>query len=101
SACAGHPRQVRHPISLIPHQRADRGQIHAREPGAAVEQRAAGSQDFKCTVFRRKDMDCIMKNGFEISAVIPASPAEIYEAWLSTKGHTSMTGSPARVSGKV
>ena len=42
-----------------------------------------------------------MKNGFEISAVIPASPAEIYEAWLSTKGHTSMTGSPARVSGKV
>ena len=42
-----------------------------------------------------------MKNGFEISAVIPASPAEIYEAWLSTKGHTSMTGSPARVSRKV
>jgi len=42
-----------------------------------------------------------MKNGFEISAVIPASPAEIYEASLSTKGHTSMTGSPARVSRKV
>jgi activator of HSP90 ATPase len=42
-----------------------------------------------------------MKNRFEISAVIPASPAEIYEAWLSTKGHTSMTGSPARVSRKV
>ena len=42
-----------------------------------------------------------MKNGFKISAVIPATAAEIYEAWLSTKGHTSMTGSPARVSGKV
>ncbi len=42
-----------------------------------------------------------MKNGFKMSAVIPASPAEIYNAWLSTKGHTLMTGSPARVSGKV
>ncbi len=42
-----------------------------------------------------------MKNGFKMSAVIPASPAEIYHAWLSTKGHTLMTGSPARVSGKV
>jgi activator of HSP90 ATPase len=42
-----------------------------------------------------------MKNGFKISAVIPATPAEIYKAWLSTKGHTLMTGSPARVSGKV
>jgi len=42
-----------------------------------------------------------MKNGFKISAVIPATAAEIYEAWLSTKGHTSMTGSPARASGKV
>ncbi len=42
-----------------------------------------------------------MKNGFKMSAVIPASPAEIYQAWLSTKGHTLMTGSPARVSGKV
>jgi activator of HSP90 ATPase len=42
-----------------------------------------------------------MKNGFKISAVILATPAEIYKAWLSTKGHTLMTGSPARVSGKV
>jgi activator of HSP90 ATPase len=42
-----------------------------------------------------------MKNGFKISAVIPATPAEIYRAWLSTKGHMSMTGSVARVSGKV
>ena len=42
-----------------------------------------------------------MKNGFKVSAVIPATPDEIYRAWLSTKGHTAMTGSPARVSGKV
>jgi activator of HSP90 ATPase len=41
-----------------------------------------------------------MKNGFKISAIISATPAEIYKAWLSTKGHTAMTGSPAKVSGK-
>ena len=42
-----------------------------------------------------------MKNGFKLSAVIPAQPAEIYKAWLSTKGHTAMTGSPAKVDGKI
>ena len=42
-----------------------------------------------------------MKNGFKVSAVIPATPEELYEAWLSTKGHTAMTGSVARVRGKV
>jgi activator of HSP90 ATPase len=42
-----------------------------------------------------------MKNGFKLSAVIPAAPAKIYKAWLSAKGHTAMTGSPAKVSGKV
>ena len=42
-----------------------------------------------------------MKNGFKLSAVIPAKPAEIYKAWLSTKGHTAMTGSPAKVNSKV
>ena len=43
----------------------------------------------------------MMKNGFKISVVILAEPAEIYGAWLSTRGHTLMTGSPARVSGKA
>jgi len=42
-----------------------------------------------------------MKNGFKLSAIIPAKPAEIYKAWLSTKGHTAMTGSPAKVDGKI
>ena len=42
-----------------------------------------------------------MKNGFTISAVIPAKASEIYKAWLSTKGHAAMTGSPAKVEGKV
>ena len=42
-----------------------------------------------------------MKNGFKLSAVIPAKPADIYKAWLSTKGHAAMTGSPAKVNGKI
>jgi len=42
-----------------------------------------------------------LKNGFKISAVIPAKPAVIYKAWLSTKGHTAMTGSSAKVNGKI
>ena len=41
------------------------------------------------------------KNKYSISAMIPASAAEIYKAWLNSKGHTAMTGSPAKVSGKV
>src|SRR5258706_15155880 len=42
-----------------------------------------------------------MKNGFKLSAIIPAKPNEIYKAWLSTKGHTAMTGNPAKVNSKV
>jgi activator of HSP90 ATPase len=42
-----------------------------------------------------------MKNGFKLSAVIPVAPADIYKAWLSTKGHAAMTGNPAKVNGKV
>jgi activator of HSP90 ATPase len=41
------------------------------------------------------------KNGFILSEVITAKPGEIYEAWLSSAGHTAMTGSPAKVDGKV
>ena len=42
-----------------------------------------------------------MKNGFTLSAVIPARASEIYKAWLSTKGHTAMTGSPAKMNGRI
>ena len=42
-----------------------------------------------------------MKNGFTLSEIIPAKPAEIYEAWLSSEGHTALTGSPAKVEGNV
>jgi len=42
-----------------------------------------------------------MKNGFTISAIIPATPSDIFKAWLSSKGHTAMTDSPAKVNGRV
>lgn len=41
------------------------------------------------------------KKGFTLSTVIPASAERIYKAWLSSKGHSAMTGSPAKVTGRV
>jgi activator of HSP90 ATPase len=38
---------------------------------------------------------------FTVSATIPATPKEVYDAWISSKGHAAMTGSAARVSAKV
>jgi uncharacterized protein YndB with AHSA1/START domain len=38
---------------------------------------------------------------FTVSAVIPAKPKAIYDAWLDTKGHTAMTGAPAKASKKA
>ena len=32
---------------------------------------------------------------FEVSQVFPATPEAIYRAWLSSDGHSAMTGSPA------
>jgi len=42
-----------------------------------------------------------MKNGFTVSGVVPAKPVDVYEAWLSSEGHTAMTGSPANVDRNV
>ena len=42
-----------------------------------------------------------MKNGFTLSEILPAKASQIYKAWLSSEGHTAMTGSPATVDGTV
>ena len=34
---------------------------------------------------------------FTVSTVLPVSPKQIYEAWLSSVGHSQMTGSQAEV----
>ncbi len=38
---------------------------------------------------------------FTVSTLLPATPDEVYQAWLSSEGHTDMTGSPAKVSARV
>jgi activator of HSP90 ATPase len=40
-------------------------------------------------------------DSIKASAVIPASPREIYDAWMSGKGHGEMTGSSAKVAARV
>ncbi len=38
---------------------------------------------------------------FEVSQLFPASPEAIYRAWLSSDGHSAMTGSPATATDMV
>jgi activator of HSP90 ATPase len=38
---------------------------------------------------------------FDISALIPATPQEVYAAWLSSEGHSQMTGGFASVTAEV
>jgi activator of HSP90 ATPase len=38
---------------------------------------------------------------FVVSTLLPAAPDEVYAAWLSSDGHSAMTGSPATASDKV
>ena len=42
-----------------------------------------------------------MKNEFTVSETLGTSAETIYTAWLSTQGHTLMTGSPAKVDRRV
>ncbi len=35
---------------------------------------------------------------FEVSALIPATPEAIFDAWLDSRAHGEMTGSPAKAS---
>ena len=37
---------------------------------------------------------------FTVSTDLPARPEQIYEAWLSSEGHSQMTGSPAEIEGR-
>jgi len=38
---------------------------------------------------------------FKLIHVFPASPKVIYDTWLSSRGHTAMTGGKAKVSAKL
>ena len=34
---------------------------------------------------------------FTVSDVLPATPAAVYDAWMSSEGHAAMTGAPAAI----
>ena len=38
---------------------------------------------------------------YELEAVLPATPEEVYAAWMSSEGHTAMTGAEAHVDPRV
>ena len=38
-----------------------------------------------------------MAYDFELSTELPATPEAVYEAWMSSQGHTAMTGAAAKV----
>lgn len=42
-----------------------------------------------------------MKNGFTVSEIFNAKASDLYNAWLSSEGHSAITGSPANVEGEV
>ncbi len=42
-----------------------------------------------------------MDNEFTITTFVPALPEKVFRAWLSSEGHSAMTGSPARVEPRV
>jgi activator of HSP90 ATPase len=42
-----------------------------------------------------------MTEELKLTAIIPASPKEIYEAWMNSKKHSAMTGSEAKVDPRV
>ena len=42
-----------------------------------------------------------MPYNFTLTTLIPASPQEIYEAWLDSVTHSEMTGSQAMMSDEI
>ena len=42
-----------------------------------------------------------MKNEFTLTVMINAKAGAIYKAWLSSEGHSAITGSPAKIDGTV
>ena len=42
-----------------------------------------------------------MKTAFRVTSWLPADPEKVFRAWLSSAGHTAMTGSPAKVTPRV
>jgi uncharacterized protein YndB with AHSA1/START domain len=65
--------------------------IEMSEVGVARDKIAAG----------RRLKEVQMPYTFTLTTTIPASPAEIYEAWLDSLGHSAMTGGEAKMSAEI
>jgi len=50
---------------------------------------------------RERSKEACMPYTFTLTATIPATPVEIYEAWLDSIGHSEMTGGEATMSEEV
>jgi uncharacterized protein YndB with AHSA1/START domain len=53
------------------------------------------------SAWRVLSKEACMPYTFTLTATIPATPVEIYEAWLDSIGHSEMTGGEATMSGEV
>jgi uncharacterized protein YndB with AHSA1/START domain len=53
------------------------------------------------TIHRRASKELSMPYTFTLTAAIPATPVEIYQAWLDSLGHSEMTGGEASMSDEV
>jgi uncharacterized protein YndB with AHSA1/START domain len=42
-----------------------------------------------------------MPYDFELTALLPATPQQVYDAWLSSEGHSTMTGGAATINPDV
>ncbi len=38
---------------------------------------------------------------FVVTTTLPATPDEVYDTWMSSEGHSAMTGSPATISPEI
>ena len=57
--------------------------------------------DVNDDVAEHKRRKLLMTYDFEVSDQIPASPNEIFSVWMSSEGHSEMTGGEAHVDGTV
>jgi uncharacterized protein YndB with AHSA1/START domain len=66
-----------------------------------AENDAVGGETIRSSARRVPSKEAIMPYTFTLTATIPATPVEIFEAWLDSIGHSEMTGGEATMSDEV
>jgi uncharacterized protein YndB with AHSA1/START domain len=87
--------------------------INRARPRCGSARRSAGHCDIQATVRGRwrsahgrrarhaGSTELQMPYTFTLSSIIPASPREIYDAWLNSRAHSAMTGGKAIMSDEI